>query len=202
MQYTFQLLLQFLFPSLTWRIKTKAKVLYLTFDDGPIPEVTPWVLEQLENYNAKATFFCIGDNVKKHPAIYQSISLKGHAIGNHTFTHLNAWRTDNIQYLEDTRLARQVIDSRLFRPPYGKITPALIQSLKKEYKIIMWDVLSYDFDIRFNGKSCMEKVIRHARPGSIIVFHDSIKAVDRLKQALPDILKHYSAKGYTFEKLQ
>ena len=150
MHRSIQSLLPLVLPSLTWHIKTKAKVLYLTFDDGPVPEVTPWVLEQLEKYNAKATFFCIGDNVCKHQDIYKTISANGHATGNHTFTHLNGWKYQRLKYVEDVARAKQVIDSDLFRPPYGKLTPALIKELKKDFKIIMWDVLSYDFDKRQN----------------------------------------------------
>lgn len=176
-------------------------MLYLTFDDGPVPEVTPWVLEQLDKYNAKATFFCIGDNVKKHGDLYQVLLEKGHAVGNHTFTHLNGWKTSNSNYLEDVNQAKQVIATNMFRPPYGKIRPSMIKTLRKEFQIIMWDVLSYDFDKRLDGKACFEKVIHYAHKGSIIVFHDSIKANDRLRIALPEVLRYYSDKGFTFEKL-
>lgn len=196
-----QYLLHLIFPFITWRIKTKEKILYLSFDDGPIPEVTPWVLEELNKFHAKATFFCIGDNVIKHPDIYNFLIANGHSIGNHTFTHLNGWKTSNTKYLEDVNQAKQVIASNLFRPPYGKIKLSMIKPLRKEFKIVMWDVLSYDFDRSLDGKGCFENVRRNAREGSIIVFHDSLKANDRLRIALPEVLKYYTDKGFTFEKL-
>ena len=196
-QYIFRVF----YPSLTWRVKTNKKILYLTFDDGPIPEVTPWVLEQLNIYNATATFFCIGDNVKKHPDIYNNIISQGHKTGNHTFSHLNGWKVPEKTYLENVTIAKEYIDSDLFRPPYGKITRSLISSLKKEFRIVMWDVLSYDFDRRYDGNDCFQKVVRLSISGSIIVFHDSLKAKDRLQIALPQVLKHFSEKGYSFKAL-
>ena len=194
-------LLQNLFPTLIWKVKTREKILYLTFDDGPIPEVTPWVLEQLNIYNATATFFCIGDNVKKYPDIYSSIISQGHKTGNHTFSHLNGWTIPEKSFLENVKLAKEYIDSDLFRPPYGKITRSLIRSLKKEFRIVMWDVLSYDFDSCYNGDQCYKNVLRHSKQGSIIVFHDSLKAKDRLEFALPQVLDHFSKKGYSFNAL-
>ena len=196
-QYIFRVF----YPSLTWRVNTNKKILYLTFDDGPIPEVTPWVLEQLNIYNATATFFCIGDNVKKYPDIYNNILTQGHKTGNHTFSHLNGWKVPEKTYLENVTIAKEYIDSDLFRPPYGKITRSLIQSLKKEFRIVMWDVLSYDFDRRYDGNDCFQKVVRLSISGSIIVFHDSLKAKDRLQIALPQVLKHFSKKGYSFKAL-
>ena len=196
-QYIFRVF----YPSLTWRVNTNKKILYLTFDDGPIPEVTPWVLEQLNIYNATATFFCIGDNVKKYPDIYNNIISQGHKTGNHTFSHLNGWKVPEKYYLENVTIAKEYIDSDLFRPPYGKITRSLISSLKKEFRIVMWDVLSYDFDRRYDGNDCFQKVVRLSISGSIIVFHDSLKAKDRLQIALPQVLKHFSEKGYSFKAL-
>lgn len=175
------------------------KIVYLTFDDGPVPEVTPWVLEQLKKYNAKATFFCIGDNIRKNPEIYKSLLTAGHQTGNHTFNHLNGWKVNTEDYLKNTALAADYIKSFLFRPPYGKIKFFQALRLKRQYKIVMWDVLSYDFDINTSPQQCMENVIVNAVPGSIVVFHDSIKAEKNLKFALPEVLKYFSERQYRFE---
>jgi peptidoglycan-N-acetylglucosamine deacetylase len=193
--------LDFLFPSLTWKIKTESKVLYLTFDDGPVEKITPWVLEQLDIYNAKATFFCIGDNVRKNPAIYAGILASGHLTGNHTYNHLNAFITPAKKYIENIASAQKLINSKLFRPPYGKITPSLINKIKSDYNIIMWNVLSRDYDTGLSGKSCADIVLNETVNGSIIVFHDSIKAAERMQYALPVVLKHFSDAGYRFETL-
>ena len=201
MSFSIHYLLQLLFPSLTWRISTNQKVLYLTFDDGPIPEVTPWVLEQLAQYNAKVTFFCIGDNVNKYPDIYKLIIENGHSTGNHTHTHLNAWKNSHENFMDDVQKAEKLIDTKLFRPPYGKITSPLIKALKKKFSIIMWDVLSYDYDSSKNAEYCLNKVKTNSRPGSIIVFHDSLKAELRLRGALPKVLEHFSGLGFTFEAI-
>jgi peptidoglycan-N-acetylglucosamine deacetylase len=194
-------LLQLFFPSLKWKVPVKEKIIYLTFDDGPIPGVTPWVLDELKKYNASATFFCIGDNVIKHKNIYNSVIEQGHVTGNHTQHHLNAWKVTPASYIKDVTDAAALIKSVLFRPPYGKITPALIRKLKTSYKIIMWDVLSYDFDTTRTGNQCAERVIKKARPGSIIVFHDSLKAEGSLRIALPLVLQHFTSKGYRFLSL-
>lgn len=201
MPLSLQYILRLLFPSLTWRISTNQKVLYLTFDDGPIPEVTPWVLEQLAQYNAKVTFFCIGDNVNKYPDIYKLIIENGHSTGNHTHTHLNAWKNSHKNFMDDVQKAEKLIDTKLFRPPYGKITSPLIKALKKKFSIIMWDVLSYDYDSSKNAEYCLNKVKTNSRPGSIIVFHDSLKAELRLRGALPKVLEHFSGLGFTFEAI-
>ncbi len=201
MPLSLQYILRLLFPSLTWRISTNQKVLYLTFDDGPIPEVTPWVLEQLAQYNAKVTFFCIGDNVNKYPDIYKLIIENGHSTGNHTHTHLNAWKNSHENFMDDVQKAEKLIDTKLFRPPYGKITSPLIKALKKKFSIIMWDVLSYDYDSSKNAEYCLNKVKTNSRPGSIIVFHDSLKAELRLRGALPKVLEHFSGLGFTFEAI-
>lgn len=194
-------LLSFFYPSLLWHVPVKDKILYLTFDDGPIPEVTPWVLEELKKRNVKATFFCIGDNVRKHPTIFQSIRENGHTTGNHTYHHLNGWDTADKKYSEDIELANKLISSRLFRPPYGKIRISQISSLKKKYRIVMWDVLSKDYDTNLNGEQCYQRVIKSALPGSVIVFHDSLKAQDRLRLALPKVMDHFIKMGYTFAAL-
>ena len=190
--------------SLIWRMPGEAKTLYLTFDDGPHPAATPFVLEALQKYNARATFFCIGKNVKEYPQIYRRLLVDGHRVGNHTHDHLNGWKTDDGKYLDNIWEAAQLIDSDLFRPPYGRIKKfqaRLLEGAHRPYRIIMWDVLSADFDTSLTGDRCAKNVIRYAQPGSIIVFHDSEKAFDRLRRALPAVLEHFSGLGYRFEAI-
>lgn len=193
--------LQGLFPNFTWRLPTEEKVIYLTFDDGPIPEVTTWVLEQLEHYNAKATFFCVGENVEKYPEVFSEITEKGHSVGNHTYNHLNGWDVENLQYFHNIRHCARLVKTGLFRPPYGRITPKQVQFVQRHYKIIMWDVLSGDFDQDISKEQCLANVTESALPGSIVVFHDSVKAQERLYYALPRALAHFSAQGYRFKAL-
>ncbi len=196
-------LLRWLYPDLVWK-KPSANTIYITFDDGPIPEVTPFVLNALADYDAKATFFCIGDNVRKYPEIYQEVIKAGHSIGNHTFNHLNGWNTDDEKYLENIGECAEYVKSDLFRPPYGKIKKSQIRKLKTRHpdiKVIMWDVLSGDFDQNLSPENCLENVLRTTAPGSIIVFHDSLKAFDRLKYVLPKALDYWSDKGFVFKNL-
>jgi peptidoglycan/xylan/chitin deacetylase (PgdA/CDA1 family) len=191
-----------LYRGLVWRVPTAEKVLYLSFDDGPHPVATPFVLDELGKYGAKGTFFCIGKNVEAHPEIYRRILLEGHRVGNHTQDHLNGWKVDDRRYLENIRVAARRIDSDLFRPPYGRIgtlQSLVLRSAPFNYNIIMWDVLSADFDRALTGERCARNVIRNGRPGSIVVFHDSEKAFERLREALPVVLKEFAAKGYRFE---
>ena len=180
-------------------------MIYLTFDDGPHPEATPFVLSELEKYNAKATFFCIGNNVLKHSNIYESILQAGHSVGNHTYDHLNGWKTETGAYLENIKDAATLIDSSLFRPPYGRIRKRQIRALKQAShlpnQIIMWDVLSGDFDIKINGETCARNVIENTVQGSIVVFHDSQKAWDRLSIALPLVLQYFFNLGYRMEAI-
>lgn len=190
-----------LFPNFIWRVPTQEKKLYLTFDDGPIPNITPWVLETLRAYNAKGTFFCVGDNVQKHPEIFEQVIKEGHVVGNHTYNHLDGWATESIQYFHNIRNAAQLVNSPLFRPPYGRLKPKQTNFLQRHYKIVMWDVLSADFDQNILPEKCLSNVISTARRGSIIVFHDSIKAEKRMKYALPRVLEHFAERGYTFENL-
>lgn len=190
-----------------WSMHGTDKILYLTFDDGPHPEATPFVLKELKKYNALATFFCIGKNVVQYPGIYDQIIENGHSVGNHTYNHLNGWKTNNDDYLKDIALASNEIDSYLFRPPYGRITSFQAKNLKpvmkgKEPKIIMWDVLSGDFDTACSPQQCLANVLFAAVPGSIIVFHDSEKALTRLQYSLPRVLHYFSEKGYSFKSLQ
>jgi peptidoglycan/xylan/chitin deacetylase (PgdA/CDA1 family) len=195
------------FPSYTWQLKTSEKIIYLTFDDGPCEEVTPFVLRQLREHGALATFFCIGKNVVEQRELYRQIISEGHAVGNHTYSHLNGWKTKDEVYMKDVLEASHHIDSNLFRPPYGKITrfqarrlPAVMKGAN--VKLIMWDVLSGDFDERVSGKKCLENVIFNAGPGSIVVFHDSKKAFPRLQYALPKMLSFFSGRGYSFRSLE
>ena len=201
------------FPKRLWKVATEEKILYLTFDDGPVPEVTPWVLEQLKRYNAGATFFCIGDNIRKHPETFHQVLSEGHRIGNHTFNHLNGWRTSTEEYTENTFLAEEAASShsgkwkaagspKMFRPPYGRITRKQVRSLNNEnYRIVMWDILSRDYNRELSPERCLEKIIRYTEPGSIIVFHDSLKAEKNMKAVLPRVLDYYNSKGYSFGKL-
>lgn len=190
-----------LFPNYTWHVPTTEKVLYLTFDDGPIPVVTPWVMEQLAAYNAKATFFCVGENVRQHPEVFDQLIQEGHTVGNHTQNHLNGWTSDNIPYFHNVRHGAHLTNSLLFRPPYGKLRPRQSQFLQRHYRIVMWDVLSADFDPTVSEEQCANNVIRNAKEGSIVVFHDSIKAEENLRYALPKVLEHFANLGYRFEAL-
>lgn len=203
-----------LYPTRIWDGPRNGKNLYLTFDDGPIPEITPWVLEELRKFNAKATFFCIGDNVRKHPEVFRQVIKEGHAVGNHTFNHLNGWKTDTQEYVSNSEKGREVMakqladipkaspDVRLFRPPFGKIRTKQAGALESNgYKIVMWDVLSLDYDPKVSGEKCVLNVTKHAKNGSIIVFHDSLKAEKNLKYALPRVLNHFRELGYTFKAL-
>lgn len=249
-----------IYPSLLWNLPANTKTLYLTFDDGPIPEITPWVLSLLKEFNAKATFFCIGDNIAKHPKVFKQILAEGHSIGNHSFNHLNGWKTSAEDYVENVFLTEyQILKSssetesekiegriynsrqegeckanpytaqvssrsshndgtssnlnlpayntpplfsKLFRPPFGKISPVQIKKLQQRgYKIVMWDVLSEDYNRGLSAEKCFKNVINYAKPGSIIVFHDSLKASANLQEILPKVLKFYKEKGYEFKGL-
>lgn len=185
------IVLKRLYPStLIWDIPTDMKpTVYITFDDGPHPVATPFALQQLAAYNAHATFFCIGKNVVEHPDIYTTILTQGHSVGNHTHNHLNGWKVSTKEYMANIRLAETHIQTRLFRPPYGRIRRAQAKRLQEHgYRIFMWDVLSADFDTDITPEKCWENVALNLRPGSILVFHDSAKAFDRMSYALPRTL--------------
>jgi peptidoglycan-N-acetylglucosamine deacetylase len=197
--------LPWLYPSLTWRINTPQKELYLTFDDGPLPGPTEFVLDVLRSASAKATFFCIGDNIKKHPRVFQRIIAEGHAIGNHTFNHINGWKSDVDRYLQNVALCEAAIGGpketvRLFRPPYGRITRKQIQAMHG-FRIIMWDVLTHDYSHALSPELCLRRSINATRNGSIIVFHDSLKAEKNMTYVLPAFIAHFSERGYSFKSL-
>ena len=198
-------LLRIFYPQFVWSIPTEEKNIYLTFDDGPHETATPFVLNELKKYNAKASFFCIGKNVEEHPAIFQQIINEGHSVGNHTFNHLNGWKTDDDIYVENIIKADELIHSNLFRPPYGRMRKSQFKRLRTancELKtVVMWSVLSGDFDIHLSPEKCLSNVIRSAKSGSIIVFHDSTKAFERMSFALPQVLEYFTNKGYNFKAI-
>ncbi len=199
------------FSSYTWDLYVKnEKKLYLTFDDGPIPDITEFVLDQLRLYNAKATFFCIGENIKKHPEIFNKIVSEGHSVGNHTMNHLKAWKSNSGAYLKNITDCESTIlthieilpEQRIFRPPYGQISYSKFKILEKlGYKIILWDVLSKDWEQNITPEVCLQNVIENTEQGSIIVFHDSIKASKNLTYALPKVLDYFTKKGFIFDKI-
>ncbi len=193
-----------LFNGLVWEMPVDQKNIFLTFDDGPHPVITSFVLDELARFNAKATFFCIGKNVAENPVTYSRILSEGHAVGNHSFDHLNGWKTENAVYLANILKAREFINSDLFRPPYGRITPAQLKNLHQQerpFKVVMWSILSGDFDVSISAEQCSKNVLKNAGSGSVVVFHDSEKAEKRLRYALPEVLKYFTEKGYVFEKL-
>ena len=198
------------FSKYTWCFRSNEKEIFLTFDDGPTPEITQFVLSELKKYNAKATFFCIGKNIQNYPEIFNEIISDGHSIGNHTQNHLNAWKTTTENYIANflechetiTQFNKIKFKKQLFRPPYGKIKKSQAKKiLKKGYKIIMWDVLSADFDNTISKERCLQNVLNNEKKGSIIVFHDSLKASKKVKYALPTVLKTFSDKGFVFKKI-
>ncbi|REH00182.1 polysaccharide deacetylase family protein [Flavobacterium aquicola] len=198
-----------IFSNFTWDIPNVENKIYLTFDDGPTPDITEWVLEELKKYQAKATFFCIGKNIKNNPDLFKKIISEGHVVGNHTFNHLNGWKTNSEDYLKNTSLCQAEINNlnltgnKLFRPPYGKTKTSQSKKLRKlGYKIIMWDVLSADFDQTITPEKCLENVLQNVVPGSIIIFHDSVKAYKNLKYALPQSLQILKERGFTFDTIE
>ena len=195
-------IIQKFFSNYRWRFSSVPKEVYLTFDDGPTLGVTNFVLEELKKHQAKATFFCIGKNVKKHQNIYHKIQEEGHSVGNHTFNHLNGLLTKNTRYIENIQQASAYIVSKLFRPPYGRLKSSQARLLQQEgYEIVMWDVLSGDFDKSIPPEKCLENVLKNTTNGSIIVMHDSEKSKDKIYYALPRILDHFSQKGYLFKAI-
>lgn len=192
-----------LFPGSLWRKKPeKGKMIYLTFDDGPIPEITPWVLDLLDRYNVKATFFCVGDNVEKHPDIFNQLIDRGHQIGNHTFNHLQGLRTKTKNYEENVYRASELIESKLFRPPHGHIKMRQFFKLRKKYQIVLWDVVTRDYSKLMTPEKVLANVKKYTRNGSIIVFHDSLKAEKNMKESLPKAIEWLKEHGYSFGLLQ
>jgi len=203
-------ILQWFYPKRIWAFPNSGKEVFLTFDDGPHPEITPWVMDLLKTHNAKATFFCIGENVEKHPEIFQQIIAEGHTIGNHTYHHLNGWKTETSTYVNNVQKAQQSIKTHgairtpskikgdLFRPPYGKMTGRQAALLQKQgYRIVMWDLISYDFDSSLSEEACLNNVLSNFQDGSIVIFHDSLKAEKNLRYTLPRVLEHMRTEGYT-----
>lgn len=190
------------FPGAVWRKNKSEKCVYLTFDDGPIPEITPWVLDLLDKYNIKATFFCVGDNVRKYPEIFQMLLSRGHRVGNHTFHHKQGLKSLTKKYVENADLARKYINSTLFRPPHGHLWTSQFLCLRKKYKVIMWDVITRDYSRKMTAKGVFNVVKKYTRNGSIIVFHDSLKAESRMKEALPKALDWLIEQGYSFKRIE
>ena len=196
------LLYRVLFPECVWRLHNNDKTVYLTFDDGPIPEVTPWVLDLLDSYNIKATFFCVGDNVKRNPELFQEIKRRGHSVGNHTMNHLQGIKTTSRRYLRNVAEANELIDSPFFRPPHGLLRWEQASVLREHYTIIMYDVVSRDYNRKLTGEQVLNIVKRYTWQGSIIVFHDSLKAEKNMKYALPRAIEWLKEQGYKFERLK
>ena len=193
------LLLRWLYPRALWRMDKNVKAVYLTFDDGPIPEVTPWVLDVLDHYGIKATFFLVGDNVRKHPKEFQMILERGHRVGNHTFNHIGGFKHLSYNYLANTNEADALIQSNLFRPPHGWMRWGQYMVLRKHYQIVMWDLVTRDYSKRLNGQQVLAKVKKYVRNGSIITFHDSLKAEKNMKYALPRAIEWLKEPGYAFK---
>lgn len=190
-----------LFPKAVWRMDKTQKKIYLTFDDGPVPVTTPWVLDVLKQHDIKATFFCVGENAQKHTEIYQRILNEDHAVGNHTFNHLKGWNTHSKRYIQNVEKCANFVTTKLFRPPYGKVKKKQFSIINSQFSIIMWDVLSGDYDKKTSPEKCLKNVIDAVRNGSIIVFHDSMKAKRNLEYALPRFIEYAKAKGFEFEVL-
>lgn len=190
--------LRWYYPKVTFNKSREEKKIYLTFDDGPIPEVTPFILDTLKNHQIKATFFCVGDNIAKNRSIYERILAEGHRVGNHTYNHLRGWDNDDKIYLDNIEKCQQLTQTTLFRPPYARAKRSQLKNLYEQYEIVFWDVLSGDFDVHISPEKCYQNVIRYVKNGSIIVFHDNIKALPRVSYALPKAIAYLKEKGYNF----
>lgn len=195
-------LLRKIYPKAIWRMSANEKKIYLTFDDGPVPVITTWVLDLLKQENIKATFFCVGENVTNNTEIYKRILSEKHAVGNHTYNHLKGWNTHGNQYIRNVIKCAEVVDSKLFRPPYGRIKKSQLTLITKQYSVIMWDVLSGDYDKNTSPEQCLKNVVENVRDGSVIVFHDSFKAKKNMEYALPKFIQYAKEKGFEFEVLK
>ena len=191
------------YPEAIFRMDSNEKVIYLTFDDGPIPEVTPWVLDLLDQHQIKATFFMVGDNVRKHPEVYQMVVDKGHRVGNHTFNHLRGFEHNAESYIDNTAKAKELINSHLFRPPHGQLKPKQYKALKEAYTIVMWDLVTRDYSKIVDGPGVFKNVVKYTRNGSIVTFHDSLRSWNRgnLQYALPRSIEYWKKEGYEFRLL-
>lgn len=190
--------LRWYYPDVTFNRSRKEKKIYLTFDDGPIPEITPWLLDTLATHQVKATFFCVGENIERNRVIYERILAEGHRVGNHTYNHLRGWDTADDIYLENVDKCQHLTQTTLFRPPYARAKKSQLKKLHQHYEVVFWDVLSGDFDMQISPEKCYQNVIQHAKSGSIIVFHDNIKAIPRVSYALPKAITYLKEKGYEF----
>lgn len=200
-RYNTPYIMPWLIPQITWKMPEEGNNIYLTFDDGPHPEITPWVLDELNKVGAKATFFCVGDNMRKYPETALKVLEEGHRIGNHTYNHLDGWNTENYTYLKNISLCHQYTKSELFRPPYGKIGLNQLMAVKKKYKVIYWSILSRDFEANLDIEDSLNYMKENTQAGSIVLFHDSVKAEENMKKLLPPFLKHLSDRGYNFATL-
>lgn len=190
-----------LYPKSIWRKESTKAELYLTFDDGPIPELTPWVLDVLKQYNIKATFFCVGQNISKNPEIFDRILKEGHQVGNHTYNHLKGWKSSNEKYIDNVKKCQELTNTNLFRPPYGRITKKQFKLLSIDYDVVFWDVLTHDYDQRLKPEKCFKNAVKYTRNGSVIVFHDNIKAEKNLKYTLPLYIEYFLKLNYKFATL-
>ena len=194
-------LLRSFFKGSIWRMDKTEPIIYLTFDDGPIPELTPWVLDILKIHQVKATFFCVGENILKNPEIFKRITKEGHQVGNHTNNHIKGWEVSTTVYHENIEKCQSLTKTNLFRPPYGRIKKSQYKLISKKYKVVFWDVLTYDYDRLTSPKKCLDNALKHTRNGSIIVFHDNIKAEENLKFSLSHYIEHFLKLNYKFATL-
>ena len=194
--------IKWIYNDAIWRVKTEEKKIYLTFDDGPIPKITPWVINTLKSFNIKATFFCVGENILKNPDIYNDILVHKHSIGNHCYNHLNGWETNNSTYFNNIEACNKLINSNLYRPPYGRMKQSQYTHLKDKYNIIMWDVLTGDYRKDITPEACLKRTIENTREGSIVVFHENEKAKQNMYYSLPRYIEHYLKKGWIFDALE
>jgi peptidoglycan-N-acetylglucosamine deacetylase len=191
-------LLKPIYNDLVWDVPTTEREIFITFDDGPVPDATNIALDILREYEVKATFFCIGDNVIKHPDVFERVKVEGHGIGNHSLNHLNGWKYNDYSYVKNVLECARLVDSKLFRPPYGKIKRSQATALRKRFTVVMWDVISGDFDHKVSMEKCVRNVTENAVPGSIVVFHDSRKAMEKMAYALPRVIEFFRDEGYSF----